>query len=130
MIDALSPIRTLERPMTRLTKHLIRSLLTLLIATTSMAAEPNLDDPAQLEIFIDGVVKPLMKANNSPAGTVAIARRGELILAKGYGFEDIEQRIPVDPHETLFRPGSTSKLFTWVSSRTAGWAISLSTTPI
>lgn len=101
--------------MTRLTTHLIHSLLILFITTSPLAAEPNLDDPAQLETFVDGVVKPLMKANNSPAGTVAIARGGELILAKGYGFEDIEQQVPVDPYETLFRPGSTSKLFTWVS---------------
>ena len=101
--------------MTRLTKYLIHSLLILFFASSSLAAEPNLDDPVQLESFVDGVVKPLMKANNSPAGTVAIARGGELILAKGYGFEDVEQQVPVDPYETLFRPGSTSKLFTWVS---------------
>jgi CubicO group peptidase (beta-lactamase class C family) len=36
-------------------------------------------------------------------------------LAKGYGFEDVENLVPVDPAETLFRPGSISKLFTWVA---------------
>jgi CubicO group peptidase (beta-lactamase class C family) len=56
-----------------------------------------------------------MKNNSSPSGTVAIMRSGELILAKGYGFEDISKQTPVDPYRTLFRPGSVSKLFTWVA---------------
>ena len=30
-------------------------------------------------------------------------------------FEDVENLVPVDPAETLFRPGSISKLFTWVA---------------
>jgi CubicO group peptidase (beta-lactamase class C family) len=46
---------------------------------------------------------------------VAIVRNGEPIMAKGYGFEDLEEQRPVDARQTLFRPGSTSKLFTWVA---------------
>ncbi|MEQ8514223.1 MAG: serine hydrolase domain-containing protein, partial [Chromatocurvus sp.] len=53
--------------------------------------------------------------NNSPSGTVAIAHRGEVIFAKGYGYQDVEEGIPVRVDETLFRPGSVSKLFTWVA---------------
>jgi CubicO group peptidase (beta-lactamase class C family) len=79
------------------------------------AAPASLDDPAALEAFVDGMVKPLMKSNSSPSGTVAIARDGQLIFAKGYGFEDIDRQVPVDPAQTLFRPGSTSKLFTWTA---------------
>jgi CubicO group peptidase (beta-lactamase class C family) len=86
-----------------------------LLAANVMAAPANLDDPAVLESFADGVVEPLMKNNNSPSGTVAIMRHGELIFAKGYGYQDVEKQIPVDPFRTLFRPGSTSKLFTWVA---------------
>ena len=87
---------------------------TVLMAANAAAA-PSLDDPAQLEAFVDGVVKPLMKNNNSPSGTVAIMRNGELIFTRGYGFQDVEEQVPVDPARTLFRPGSTSKLFTWVA---------------
>jgi len=79
------------------------------------SAAPSLDDPAAIETFIDGVVLPAMKANSSPSGTVAIVRNGELIFAKGYGYQDVEKQIPVDPFTTLFRPGSVSKLFTWVA---------------
>jgi CubicO group peptidase (beta-lactamase class C family) len=84
-------------------------------ASLNATAQSSLDVPEALEIFIDGVVQPAMKANNSPAGTVAIMHNGELIFAKGYGFQDVDQQIPVDPHTTLFRPGSVSKLFTWVA---------------
>ena len=38
-----------------------------------------------------------------------------MIFAKGYGYADVEAQLPVDPEATLFRPGSISKLFTWVA---------------
>jgi len=72
-------------------------------------------EEAAIEAFFDGAVGPLMLNNNSPSGVVALARDGELIFAKGYGFQDVAKQIPVDPYTTLFRPGSVSKLFTWVS---------------
>jgi len=86
-----------------------------LFLTLNTQAAVQWDDPDALEAFVDGVVEPLMKNNNSPAGTVAIARHGELVFAKGYGFQDLDKRIPVDPYVSMFRPGSTSKLFTWVA---------------
>jgi CubicO group peptidase (beta-lactamase class C family) len=79
------------------------------------AAAGALDDPLAVEAFVDGVVLPAMKANSSPSGTVAIVYKGELILAKGYGYQDVDKQIAVDPYKTLFRPGSVSKLFTWVA---------------
>lgn len=82
---------------------------------TSAPVAADLADPAIVEAYVDGIVKPLMKDHSSPSGTVAIVQNGELILAKGYGYEDLEERVPVDPYQTLFRPGSTSKLFTWVA---------------
>src|SRR5690606_24965938 len=101
--------------MTVLGRRICAGILFLFLAATGGAEPPSLDDRAALAAFVDGLVWPLMKANSSPSGTVAISWRGELIFAKGYGFQDIENRVPVDPARTLFRPGSTSKLFTWVS---------------
>lgn len=80
-----------------------------------LAGAADLDDPAALEALVDGIVRPLMRNHSSPSGTVAIAHDGRVLLAKGYGHQDIEGRIPVDPARTLFRPGSVSKLFTWVA---------------
>tara|TARA_R110002110_G_scaffold412299_1_gene638122 strand:+ start:33936 stop:35849 length:1914 start_codon:yes stop_codon:yes gene_type:complete len=86
-----------------------------LVASLAAHADDGRLDPVELEAFIDGLVIPLMRANGSPSGTVAIAHRGELVLARGYGHQDLEQRLPVQPEQTLFRPGSVSKLFTWVA---------------
>lgn len=85
------------------------------VAQAEAPAAPAFADPAALEAFLDGVVGAQMQNNGSPAGVVVIAHRGRTIFAKGYGYQDLETRTPVDPARTLFRPGSTSKLFTWVS---------------
>jgi CubicO group peptidase (beta-lactamase class C family) len=84
-------------------------------ATLDERVAALVDNPAALELFIDGVVTPLMKNGSSPSGVVAIAHRGRLIFSKGYGFQDVAGQVPVDPARTLFRPGSVSKLFTWVA---------------
>ena len=101
--------------MSRLASRLIGTGFTVLVAVAAQAAAPDINDRAMLEAYVDGVVKPLMKTNNSPSGTVTIAKDGEIILAKGFGFEDIATQTPVDAYRTLFRPGSVSKLSTWVS---------------
>ncbi len=37
---------------------------------------------------------------------------GQVLFQKGYGYADFEAKKPVLPDQTLFRPGSISKLFT------------------
>ncbi len=68
-----------------------------------------------LESFIDGMVESHRKTLEISGVTVSIVKDGQLILAKGYGMQDIDKGIPVDPETSLFRIGSTSKLFTWTS---------------
>ena len=75
----------------------------------------DLSDPKVVEAYVDGVVKPLMVEGHSPSGVFALMKDDEIIFTKGYGWQNVEERIPVDPASTLFRPGSISKLFTWVS---------------
>lgn len=82
---------------------------------SGIAKSATLDELPGLEPYMDGLIGRLMLNNNSASGVVTIVGDGQLIFAKGYGFEDFEQRVPVDPEATLFRPGSVSKLFTWVS---------------
>lgn len=94
---------------------LARGLLAAMLVLGAGTATASIDDAAVVEAVVDGIVLPLMHSNDSPSGTVAIARNGELILAKGYGFEDVARQVPVDPYQTLFRPGSASKLPTWVA---------------
>ena len=47
---------------------------------------------------------------------VVIVKDGKILFAKGYGYADVDQRKPVSPDGTLFRPGSVSKLFTWTAA--------------
>jgi CubicO group peptidase (beta-lactamase class C family) len=72
-------------------------------------------DPAELEAFIDGIMAAHMPSRNIPAATISVVKDGGLFFAKGYGFADREKKIPVRADRTLFRPGSTSKLFTWTA---------------
>ena len=91
-------------------------LLILLTAMPSSAVEiSDINEPKVIEAFVDGFVIPLMEVDHSASGVVSIVKDGKLIFSKGYGYQDIENNIPVDPAQTLFRPGSISKLFTWIA---------------
>lgn len=68
-----------------------------------------------LEAFFDGVVAAHLRYKPMAGATLAVVKDGELLLAKGYGYANLEEQVPVDPDQSLFRPGSTSKLFTWTA---------------
>lgn len=70
---------------------------------------------ADLEAFIDGLVPTALRNARVPGAVVVVVKDGQPLLQKGYGMADWDRRIPVDPHKTLFRPGSVSKLFTWTA---------------
>ncbi|MET0272187.1 MAG: serine hydrolase domain-containing protein, partial [Phenylobacterium sp.] len=71
--------------------------------------------PAELEAFVDGLVRDAMAREHIAGATVSIVQNGQVILKKGYGFASLNPRKPVDPDRTLFRIGSISKTFTWVA---------------
>jgi CubicO group peptidase (beta-lactamase class C family) len=81
----------------------------------AQSASDGPGDPAEVEAFMDGLMSSQMSENHIPGAVVIIVKEGEVLLSKGYGYADLEERIPVDPQETLFRPGSVSKLFVWTS---------------
>jgi CubicO group peptidase (beta-lactamase class C family) len=70
---------------------------------------------ADVSAFLDGVM-PLQLAREDIAGAViVVVKDGKILFAKGYGYANVEKRIPVSPDATLFRPGSISKLFNWTA---------------
>ncbi|NIB45102.1 serine hydrolase [Pseudomaricurvus alkylphenolicus] len=108
----------MSRVRSGVTGHLARLMVAfamVLSVCAQAAAAPDVTNPAVVEAFVDGVVKTNMQQHHSPSGVVAVMKGGEIIFSKGYGFIDVEKRTPVDPATSLFRPGSISKLFTWVS---------------
>jgi CubicO group peptidase (beta-lactamase class C family) len=72
----------------------------------------ELDDPEELEDFLDGVMSANLEGYHIPGATVAVVKDGELFFAKGYGYADLRSREPVVADETLFRVGSVGKSFT------------------
>ena len=92
-------------------------LITLVFSSGNASAQNNgfPIEVGAVEAFSDGLVYPLMSKFNVPSGVVAIAQDGQLVFSKGYGYQDYDKAIPVDPETTMFRPGSVSKLFTWTS---------------
>lgn len=71
--------------------------------------------PADVEAFLNGIVPLQLERENIAGATVAVVKDGKLLFSKGYGYANRKDKLPVSPGETLFRPGSISKLFTWTA---------------
>ena len=59
---------------------------------------------------IDGYVAAQMKKDRVPGLAIGVYRRGEILLAKGYGLANVELNVPVTP-QTIFQSGSVGKQF-------------------
>ena len=70
---------------------------------------------ADVEAFLDGIVPLQLQRENIAGAVVAVVKDGQILFEHGYGYSDVEKRTPVSVTNTLFRPGSISKLFTWTA---------------
>jgi CubicO group peptidase (beta-lactamase class C family) len=70
---------------------------------------------ADLDSFLDGFMPQQIEKSDVAGAVVAVVKDGKIIFEKGYGYSDAEKKTPVSPQDTLFRPGSISKLFTWTA---------------
>lgn len=61
------------------------------------------------------VIQDLISKNNIPGLSVSISKDGELIWSEGFGYADLEQKVPVYTNKTKFRIGSVSKPLTAVA---------------
>jgi CubicO group peptidase (beta-lactamase class C family) len=68
--------------------------------------------PAELEAFVDGVIRDAMATDHVSGATVAVVQGGKPVLLKGYGFAAAGRAV--DPARDLFRIASVSKTFTWI----------------
>jgi CubicO group peptidase (beta-lactamase class C family) len=62
--------------------------------------------------FMDQFFNQEMEKEHTPGAVVALVKDGEILFTKGYGYANLEKKIPVVPERTLFRVASISKLFT------------------
>jgi len=82
-----------------------RTLGTLLVAARVGAAH------AGAEERVADFVRAEMERQHVPGVAVAIVRNGRVELATGYGFANLEHRVPVSP-DTVFQSASLTKQFT------------------
>jgi CubicO group peptidase (beta-lactamase class C family) len=78
----------------------------------SRAASLGPSDPKELEAFLDEYLNEWMEKAHIPGLVFVLVKGGDVFLAKGYGYSDLEKKKAVIPDKTLFRVGSVSKLFT------------------
>jgi CubicO group peptidase (beta-lactamase class C family) len=116
--DALAPRGTpmmryrttrVLRSVTRLTQLLVWPVvLAVFASTTSVAQESKLPDRFA---GFDNWVESLMDEWKVPGVALAAIQDGKVVIAKGYGYGNLENKLPVTK-DTLFAIGSNSKSFT------------------
>ena len=68
-----------------------------------------------IEAFFDGMIPNRLRSEDIAGLTISVVKDGQIIFAKGYGYADVAAKKPVSPSDSLFRPGSVSKLITWTA---------------
>ncbi len=68
---------------------------------------------SQLASF-DNMMRDFVRDNKIPGASLAVAKDGRLVYARGFGYADLEAKQPVQP-ESLFRIASISKPVTAVA---------------
>ena len=71
--------------------------------------------PAELDAFVEGIVRDAMIREHIAGVTIAVVQNGQVVLKKGYGVASLNPQRPVDPDKSLFRVASVSKTFTWIA---------------
>jgi CubicO group peptidase (beta-lactamase class C family) len=74
----------------------------------------NSDSENESFAKFDQMVKGFLSSNGVKGASVAIARDGKLLYAKGYGYANVEDKVETEPYH-IFRIASASKLITAVA---------------
>jgi CubicO group peptidase (beta-lactamase class C family) len=82
---------------------------------TAPSIQEGPSDPAELEAFLDDYFATAMEEYHTAGAAIAVVKDGQLFFAKGYGYADIRNKIPVDAEQTIFRIGSVGKTLTWTA---------------
>jgi hypothetical protein len=92
-----------------------RAFAFLLIVLACPLAVPaqNEEIARKLERF-DQYMDEILKDWNAPGMAVGVVAKDQLVFAKGYGYRDYGQKLPMTP-DTMFQIASNTKLFTAVA---------------
>ncbi len=89
-------------------------ILVVLLCSFGLAAQEAAPVAPSRLTGLDEFVEQLRAQWNLPGMAVGIIQDGKIVFAKGYGYRDVERKLPVTT-KTLFAIGSTSKSFTSLS---------------
>ncbi len=92
----------------RMTRLFLSLCLVLMTGIYLNAQNINVD---QKLIGIDDTINKILRDWNVPGCAVGIVIKDKLVFAKGYGYRDLENKLPMTAN-TLFQIASNSKLFT------------------
>jgi CubicO group peptidase (beta-lactamase class C family) len=83
---------------------------------SSQTPDPIAENPdvAAAISLLETYIENQMTYNGTPGISLAIVYDQEIVWSRGYGFADLERRIPATS-ETLYRIGSISKVFTSIA---------------
>lgn len=84
--------------------------ISLLLLLIFLACDSSGQKNEQLQ-DIDQALEAILEVTKAPGFAVAVVQKDKLIYSKGFGYRDVENKIPVDAN-TLFAIGSSSKAFT------------------
>jgi CubicO group peptidase (beta-lactamase class C family) len=73
-------------------------------------------DSNEINPFMDGLFASQLESYHVPGAVISVVQDGKIVFSKGYGYGNVENRLPVLADETLFRVGSVSKLFVWTAA--------------
>jgi CubicO group peptidase (beta-lactamase class C family) len=80
--------------------------LILLLAQSAAAQNPGTPPDK-----VDEYIQSQLNARHIPGLALLVVRDGQIVKARGYGFANLEHKVPVKP-ETVFQSGSMGKQFT------------------
>ena len=86
--------------------HICTGFLLMTVLCTGASATPS-----DSILKIDRFVFAEMSRQKIPGMALAVVKNGQVVLAKGYGFANIEHQVPVTTH-SIFQSGSIGKQFT------------------
>ena len=87
----------------------------LVLAAPPVTADPPPIDTRSVRAFFDAAFAAQIQEHRIVGAVVSVVHDGEVIFKQGYGWADLETRVPADPDQSLFRIASISKPFVWTA---------------
>ncbi|MBZ9607831.1 beta-lactamase family protein [Clostridium estertheticum] len=92
---------------------LVTVIILIPLFSTNIALAESSDQSVQaFEQMSDEYMKKVLDEYKVAGVTVSVVKDGQVFFKKGYGYADLEKKIPVDPDKTDFQIASISKLIT------------------